>query len=77
MSFGGEKVAIRAYREQAGLLQVDLAKKLDVDQAAVSNWERGVNRPQSKYIRKMCTPILFICTKFVELQFYVLQNRKS
>ena len=54
-------MAIRTYRKQAGLLQVDLAKKLDVDQAAVSNWERGVNRPQSKYIRKMCR--LFKCTE--------------
>ena len=42
-------------------MQVDLAKKLDVDQAAVSHWERGVNRPQSKYIRKMCR--LFKCTE--------------
>lgn len=54
-------MAIRTYRKQAGLLQVDLAKKLDVDQAAVSHWERGVNRPQSKYIRKMCR--MFKCTE--------------
>ena len=54
-------MAIRAYREQAELLQVDLAKKLNVDQAGVSNWERGVSRPQSKYIRKMCR--LFKCTE--------------
>ena len=54
-------MAIRAYREQAGLLQVDLAKKLDVDQAAVSNWERGVNRPQSKKKQKMCR--MFKCTE--------------
>ena len=54
-------MAIRAYREQAGLLQVDLAKKLDVDQAAVSNWERGVNRPQSKYNHKKYR--MFKCTE--------------
>ena len=42
-------------------MQIDHAKKLNVDQAAVSNWERGVNRPKSKYIRKMCR--LFKCTE--------------
>ena len=54
-------MAIRAYREQAGLLQVDLAKKREGDEDAVSNWERGVNKPQSKYIRKMCR--MFKCTE--------------
>ena len=61
MRFGGGKVAIRTYRKQAGLLQVDLAKKLDVDHAAASRWERGGNRPQRKYMRKMCR--LVKCTE--------------
>jgi len=41
------------YREAAGLRQSDLAKKLDVDQTAVSNWELGKTRPLRKYHKKL------------------------
>lgn len=33
--------------------QSDLAKKLDVDQTAVSNWELGKTRPLRKYHKKL------------------------
>lgn len=44
---------IRFYRERAGLRQEDLAKKLDVDQTAVSNWELGKAKPLKKYHKKL------------------------
>ena len=44
---------LREYRERAGLRQVDVAKKMDVDQAAVSKWESGENRISRKYHKKL------------------------
>lgn len=44
---------LREYRERVGLRQVDVAKKMDVDQAAVSKWESGENRISRKYHKKL------------------------
>jgi DNA-binding transcriptional regulator YiaG len=41
---GVEAAELRAIRERMGLLQVDLAKALDVTQGALSRWETG-SRP--------------------------------
>lgn len=54
-------MALRELRTNAGLLQEDVAKLLDVDQAAVSHWERGKNRPSKKYRRKLSR--LYNCTE--------------
>ena len=40
---------LREYREKIGLRQVDVAKKMNVDQGAVSKWESGETRPSRKY----------------------------
>lgn len=40
-------MSLKELRERAQLRQVDVAERLEVDQAAVSNWERGVNKPAS------------------------------
>lgn len=47
-------------RKAAGLTQEYVAKKLDVDQAAVSKWEGGVHKPSRKYHKKLAK--LYGCT---------------
>lgn len=44
---------IRELRLKAGLTQAQLAKKMNVDQAAVSRWESGETRPLRKCHRKL------------------------
>lgn len=46
-------MTLREMRERAGLLQEDVGKKLNVDQTAVSNWERGKSRISRKYHKKL------------------------
>lgn len=53
-------MSIAHYRRKYDLRQKDLAGLLDVDQSAVSNWERG-QRPLKKYVDKMT--LLFGCTE--------------
>lgn len=53
-------MSIRTLRLKAGMTQQEVAKKVDVDQAAVSNWEKGRNPPLPKYQKKLCR--IFGCT---------------
>lgn len=53
-------LTMRERRMMAGLRQVDVAKKMDVDQAAVSKWENGETRPSRKYHKKLAK--LYNCT---------------
>lgn len=46
-------MGLKGIRENAGLRQADVAKKLRVNISAVSNWERGLNGIASKYIRPL------------------------
>ena len=41
---------IRELREQAGLSQAQLAKKLDVTRSSVNAWEMGLSTPTTQYI---------------------------
>lgn len=53
-------MTLKERRLQFGLRQVDVAKKLDVDQAAVSKWESGETKPLRKYQKKLAK--LYKCT---------------
>ena len=44
---------IRALREEAKILQADLAKHLGVSQATLSNWERGEYQPDTETLKKI------------------------
>ena len=46
-------MTLREMRLAAGLRQVDVAKKLDINQAAVSLWEAGKTHPLRKYHKKL------------------------
>ena len=48
------------YRKRAGVKQVTIAKKLNVNQGAVSHWETGKNKPTAKYLPRLAK--LFGCT---------------
>ncbi|MBO4693241.1 MAG: helix-turn-helix transcriptional regulator [Clostridia bacterium] len=45
---------IRKYRKDSGLTQEQLAMKINVTKSRVSNWEQGINRPDSDIIGKIC-----------------------
>lgn len=54
-------MTLRERREAAGLLQEDVAKKVNVTQAAVSRWESGyTKRISRKYHKKLAK--LYGCT---------------
>lgn len=52
---------IKEYRERMGLTQAQLADMLNVEQAAVSIWERGKGTPCKKHRAMLCA--ILRCTE--------------
>lgn len=46
-------MTLREARKKRGLAQCELGRRLKVDQAAVSNWEKGKYTPCKKYWKDM------------------------
>ena len=44
------KESIKAARKRVGLSQAELAKRMNVTQAAVSHWEQGITMPTPRQI---------------------------
>lgn len=53
-------MTLREFRLNAGLRQEDVAKLLDLNQAAVSYWESGKTKPLKKHCKKLAK--LYGCT---------------
>lgn len=53
-------MSMKELRLKVGLTQKQVAKIIDVDQTAVSNWERGKCKPIRKYREKLAK--LYGCT---------------
>ena len=45
---------IREYRERLNISQKELAARLGVSNARVSNWEQGINRPDVDTLSDLC-----------------------
>ena len=45
--------SIDTARKKAGMSQVELAEKTGFNQAQISRWERGINRPSAEQIEKI------------------------
>lgn len=45
---------IRKYRENLGLSQKELAEKIGVSNSRISNWEKGINRPDADILADLC-----------------------
>lgn len=45
---------IKAARKAAGLTQRELADKINVGNTTISNWEKGVSRPDADQIQVLC-----------------------
>jgi len=44
---------VKEFREQHGLTQEDLARRLKIDRSSVAKWESGENKPRLKYLFAM------------------------
>lgn len=49
-----KRMTLKGLRITAGLKQEEVAAELNVTQSAVSNWERGTQKPLAKYYDLLC-----------------------
>ncbi len=45
---------IRKFREEQGISQKELAKRIGVSNSRISNWEQGINRPDADFLADLC-----------------------
>lgn len=55
---------IQRVREQAGLTQSELAKKLGITRSSVSAWEQGISVPSTQYIVELAN-LFSVSTDFL------------
>ena len=65
--------SIRKYRELNGLTQKQLAEKLGISSARLSNWEIGANRPDVDMLAKLCTILNVSANSLLDLNTQVAE----
>ena len=63
-SFGSR---LRYYRELRGISQKELASKIGVSNARVSNWEQGLNRPDVDILAAICAALQITADDLLDL----------
>ena len=48
---------LRKYREAQNLSQKELAERIGVSNSRVSNWEKGINRPDVDILADICNAL--------------------
>lgn len=59
---------IRKYREMQGLSQMELAQRIKVSSARLSNWEQGIHRPNADIIAKICQVLDISPSELLDVQ---------
>ena len=52
---GGIMINIKKIREEKGILQTELAEKLNINQSAVAAWETGKAFPRTERLREIAS----------------------
>ena len=55
---------IKLLREQKGLTQAELARKLGLTRAGVNAWEMGLSMPSTQYIVELARFLMFLLITF-------------
>ncbi|CAM3172140.1 helix-turn-helix transcriptional regulator [Leuconostoc gasicomitatum] len=65
--YGGDLgAALKYYRESAGLTERELALKMNITPAALSNYERNKRRPDLEFIKDISNQLHFSVDKLLE-----------
>ena len=70
----GERLNLKDLRKAANLTQPEVARALDINQSAVSHWERGDTGICRKYRKRLC--VLYDCTE-EELKAAIEESRRA
>lgn len=68
---------IKQLRENLGLNQTEFAEKIGVSNSRVSNWEKGINRPDVDFLSKICEVLQVSADDLLELNNSVSLNTKE
>ena len=60
---------IRQARENANMTQTELAKKIGISNSRLSNWEKGLNRPDVDVVASICKALSISANSLLGIEF--------